>query len=618
MPGFEPIRTESAACQDCYKCVRECPVKAIRVTEGKASVVPELCVLCGHCVEVCPASAKKVRSDVERAKALIAMKRTVVASLAPSFAAEFREVEPPKLVAALRALGFASVSETAWGADTVSRSLAAELSGARDRGSGRVVLSSACPVVNDYILLYRPKLARFLSPLATPLEAHAAELKALHPGCAVVFLGPCIGKKRESDRSSGMIDAAVTFRELRAWFEQAGIDPQKMEASATDGFLPGRAAKGSLYPIDGGMIASVKKYAPGLSAHCVSYSGLGQIERALDGLEDYDGRAPIFLELLACEGGCVNGPEAEHRSGSVRKRLSVLDYVRTAADRRDTRAAPSTVRAASPIPRDVSSEDAIVEALRSIGKTSPDDLLNCSSCGYDNCRAFAAAMLSGKAERTMCVSYMRKLAQKKANALIKAMPSGVVLVDTDLKVVECNRSFAKLLGADAERLFDAKPGLEGADVRKLVPFWQVFEAAFSRNAFAPGSPDTIEHDVKFGGRVLSGSVFDVEPGLVIGGIFQDVTVPWIRKDRVVAQARAVIRKNVATVQKIAYLLGENAAESEAILQSIIESFSAGAKGDDDPFDSLESSRAPGRAPSRAPGTEPGNEPGDQHRRGQAQ
>ncbi len=585
MPGYEPIRTESAACQDCYKCVRECPVKAISVTNGKASIVSELCVLCGHCVGVCPAGAKKVRSDLERARSLIAMKPFVTASLAPSFAAEFPELEPARLVAALKALGFSSVSETAWGADAVSHSLAAELSGAGVSGPGRVVLSSACPVVNDYILLYRPELARFLSAFSSPLGAHAAELKALHgPESAVVFIGPCIGKKREADRSGGAIDAAVTFKELRAWFTQAGIDPHAMRPGKSDAFQPERAAKGSLYPIDGGMIAGIKKYSPGLTAHCLSYSGLGQIERALDGLETYSGDSPIFLELLACAGGCVNGPEAARRSGSVRKRLSVLDYARSSHDRRDAGAAPVTARTATPVPHDTATSADLVEALRSIGKSRPEDELNCSSCGYDNCRSFAAAILSGKAERTMCVSYMRALAQKKANALIKAMPSGVVLVGADLHVIECNRTFASLLGPEAEQLFDARPGLEGGDLRRLAPFWAIFEVAFADGAFSAGKPDSVVHDVKSGGRVLSGSVFGVEPGLVVGGIFQDVTVPWIRRDRVVSQARAVIRKNVATVQKIAYLLGENAAESEAILQSIVESFSTRANTDDDPFD----------------------------------
>jgi PAS domain-containing protein len=274
----------------------------------------------------------------------------------------------------------------------------------------------------------------------------------------------------------------------------------------------------------------------------------------------------------------------------VTKRLAVLDYARSACDRRDAGAAPSVAWLAAPVRVGSASEEAVAEALRSIGKTRADEELNCSSCGYDSCRSFAAAMLSGKAERTMCASYMRKLAQKKANALIKAMPSGVVLVDPGLRVIECNRAFARLLGPEAERLFDAKPGLEGADLRKLAPFWRVFEPAFDESRSSSGptqETDPVGHDVKFDGRVLSGSVFAVESGLVVGGIFQDVTVPWIRKDRVVSQARAVIRKNVATVQKIAYLLGENAAESEAILQSIIESFSPGAAPGDDPFGTME-------------------------------
>lgn len=584
MTGYEPIRTESAACQDCYKCVRECPVKAIRVSDGKASVVPELCVLCGHCVEVCPVEAKKVRSDVERAKALISIKPTAVASLAPSFAAEFPDIEPDRLVAALKALGFSHVSETAWGADSVSRTLAAELTELSKTGKGKLVLSSACPVVNDYILLYRPELKGSLSALASPLEAHAADIKArLGSNSAVIFIGPCIGKKREADRSP-IIDAAVTFRELRAWFEQAGIDPRKIKPKKEDSFYPDRAAKGSLYPIDGGMIVSVKKYAPGLNLHCMSYSGLGQIEKALDGLSAYDGSSSIFLELLACEGGCVNGPEAEHRTGSVRKRLAVLDYGLSSKNHRDAEEAPITPRNLMPMREEKPSEEAIIEALKSIGKTSRDDELNCSSCGYDNCRAFAAAMLSGKAEKTMCASYMRKLAQKKANALIKAMPSGVVLVSSDMRVVECNRPFAKLLGADAERMFDAKPGLEGADIKKLLPFYHIFETAFEHRPGISSIPELISHDIKFSGRVLSGSVFVVEPGLVVGAVFQDVTVPWIRRDRVVSQAQSVIKKNVATVQKIAYLLGENAAESETILQSIIESFSPGKAGKKDPFE----------------------------------
>ncbi|HOX33426.1 MAG TPA: (Fe-S)-binding protein, partial [Spirochaetales bacterium] len=200
------------------------------------------------------------------------------------------------------------------------------------------------------------------------------------------------------------------------------------------------------------------------------------------------------------------------------------------------------------------------------------DELNCGGCGYDTCRDFARAMVEGRAEAAMCVSYMRKLAQKKANGLLRSIPSGVVIADRELKVVECNRAFALLLGPEAEALWEAKPGLEGADLAKLAPFSKYFAEVIEGG-------EAIERDIRFGRRILHGAVFGIERGAFAGGVFQDITSPWIRKDRVVTQARKVIQKNLAVVQKIAFLLGENAAESEAILTSIIDSFDDGGEGE---------------------------------------
>ncbi len=579
MDHRQPVYTETAACQDCYKCVRECPVKAINVSSGRASVVGELCVLCGHCVEVCPVGAKKVRSDVERAKALLRLRKRVTLSLAPSFAAEFPGIAPERLVAALRRLGFAAVSETASGADVVSHATATELralAAREDIGRARILLSTACPVVVDYVLKYRPTLAPFLSASASPMLAHARMLKAADPGTAVVFAGPCIAKKREADDSSGEVEAAITFRGLRSWMREAGIDPASCEPGSDDRFSPVRASRGVLYPVDGGMIASVKRHVHDLEAHFISYSGLVEIEKALDGLESYEGREPIFLELLACEGGCVNGPRCERRSGTVAKRLGVLEYARGAREEGATEthfALPHRRVAPAPASAPHYPEERLREALRQVGKHSPADELNCSGCGYDTCRAFAAALISGRAERTMCVSYMRDLAQKKAEALVRAMPSGVVVADAELRVVECNENFARLLGPEAVTAYEAKPGLAGAELEKLLPFSELFE-----RVLAEDGPEALERDLRLGERVLHGTVFVIERGAYAGGVFQDVTLPWIQRDRIVAQAKTVIDKNLRTVQRIAYLLGENAADTESILESIIGSFSQPGKG----------------------------------------
>src|SRR5450759_203784 len=101
MNYLNPIFTEKRECQDCYKCVRNCPVKAIKVEGGYASVVPELCIVCGHCVEVCPNGAKKVRDDLAAARQLLAQKKLVYVSLAPSFITDFPNVKPAQLILSL-------------------------------------------------------------------------------------------------------------------------------------------------------------------------------------------------------------------------------------------------------------------------------------------------------------------------------------------------------------------------------------------------------------------------------------------------------------------------------------------------------------------------------------
>jgi iron only hydrogenase large subunit-like protein len=573
MDVLNPIYTEKAACQDCYKCVRQCTVKAIRVENGRAAVVKDLCVLCGHCVEVCPVGAKKVRSDLGRARKLIASGKRVIASLAPSFASEFPGIDLDRMTAALTRLGFWAVSETAWGADLVAREVAQQLQTAPQ---GTILVSSACPTVVDYITKYRPAFADRITSLASPLMAQARELHRLYgDDCAIVFIGPCISKKQEADEHSQDIAVAIDFEDLRTWFTEEKIMLPLIQPNSEARLIPERAGKGALYPVDGGMIAAIKSWNVPAQVKFMSFSGIEEIERALDDLEDAlaqgELQEPLFLELLACPGGCVNGPRTKKRTGTIRKRLSVLEYGQNrlagavAQNLTDTATVLYQQWTTKPVTPGPYREQELAEALRRTGKYSREDELNCGGCGYDTCRDFAKAMLAGKAEPDMCVSYMRKLAQKKANGLIWAIPSGVVIVDARLTIVECNQNFARILGEEALQLWEAKPGLEGASLEKLLPFYRYFQDVLD------GS-EAIDRDIRFNNRILHATIFGIERGAYAGGVFQDVTAPWVQKDRVVSQARKVITRNLAVVQKIAFLLGENAAETEATLNSIIESF----------------------------------------------
>ncbi len=566
MDLLNPIYTEKTECQDCYKCLRECMVKAIKVVNGHAQVVPELCILCGHCVDICPVGAKKVRDDLGRVKQLLELRKDVYVSLAPSFVSEFPGVDPLALVSVLRSFGFRGVSETALGAEEVSAYVAEHLA-----GEGRnIVFSSACPSAVEYVKKYHPEHGARVTDLLSPLLVHACMLKQLYgEGIGIVFVGPCISKKREADLHPGLVDVAVTFKDLRRWLEEERFDLARIEPGEGDVFVPERSHEGSLYPIDGGMVATIKRRASFERGQFMAFSGIADIRDALDEISLTPLERPVFAELLACEGGCVNGPQCSSRRGTIRKRVQIMRYADLASPERRPRPGtdPRTTWDIEAAPPFVPREEDIRDVLAKIGKYSREDELNCGACGYDTCREFASAFLNRKAEQMMCVSYMRKLAQKKANALLRTMPSGVVIVDKDLLIVECNKAFARLLGTEALLLYDAKPGLEGVSLRKMVPFHDHFQAVLETGA------DILDKDIRYQQKVLHGSIFGIEKNRIAGGIFQDVTVPSIQKDRIIGQAENIIRKHLSTVQKIAFLLGENAAESEVMLNSIIRSFS---------------------------------------------
>jgi iron only hydrogenase large subunit-like protein len=589
MNFLNPIYTEKRECEDCYKCVRNCPVKAIKVAGGCATVIPELCILCGQCVEVCPNGAKRVRDDLPPARQLLTLKPRTFVSLAPSFVSEFPDLRPGQLIAALRRLGFAGVSETALGAQQVSAQAAALL----QQDPTRMLFSSACPTVVSYLQRHRPEDSRFLTGLLSPLLSHCRMLRQhLGQEIGLVFIGPCIAKKAEAQQHPELLDVALTFEDLRRWFEQEKIAPEKIVEANEDHFIPERAAEGAWYPVDGGMIAGMKSFCAINDCSFMAFSGINAIEKAINGLREEPPPGGLFLELLACEGGCVNGPRARHRHGTASKRCRVLRYVESPPVPLPRRSSLDiqSVFAVAPAAPVKHPEAQLREALRQVGKLTRDDELNCGGCGYDSCRAFAAALIQQKAERSMCVTYMRKLALKKANALIQKMPSAVVIVNEAMRILEFNAAFVKMFEKNIARSVESLPGnpgpgwdapaagaaakpaetappLEGLILSEITPFAPLFHSVLK------SGEDILDRDLRFQNTILHATIFTIEKHCVVGGILQDITEPAVRKAEVIRKAQEVIQRSLETTQKIACLLGENAAESEITLNSIIESFS---------------------------------------------
>jgi len=569
MQRLNAIYTRERECQDCHKCIRECPVKAIRVEDGSARVVPELCIMCGNCVLACPSSAKQVRDDLPVAKALLTSGRRVIASLAPSFVAEFAGVPPARLIHALKQLGFFAVSETALGAQQVSASVSSLMRSEPEQ----IWISSACPVIVDFIGKYRPECQSHVSPVLSPLLTHCRMLRAQYgDGIAIVFIGPCIAKKREAELHPELLDVVLTFEDLDRWLSEENIQLAELPETPDDRFQPERAEEGAFYPIEGGMIPGITNSREVDSSQFMSFSGISNVEQAMKGIAQWHPEHSIFFEMTACAGSCVNGPKAARNTSVARRRFDIVNYAKPAAQLpRKPSLGIAQHYDASPVARNEYSGLQLQKALRTVGKYSVEDELNCGGCGYDSCRDFAHALLDRDAERMMCATYTRELAQKKANALLQKMPSAVVVVDENLKIIECNLNFVHMFATDDGQSKD----LEGSALSAVMPFCSLF-----RRVLESGE-DIVSHDIRYQRSTLNTSIFTIEPHSVMCGIFQDITAPIVQKEQIIGRARQVIQKNLKTTQQIAYLLGKNAADSEIILNSIVRSFSPEEVEEDD-------------------------------------
>lgn len=546
-----PVSTDPAQCQDCYKCLRACPVQAISVAAGHAQVRPEACIACGRCVAACPRRAKRVRDDLPAARAAVASGQAI-AALAPSWVAAFPGLDPARCSAALARLGFAAVSEVAVGAEAVSAAMADLL----QRDGERLWLSTACPAAVAWVRRHRPALVPALAPVASPALVHARMLAAARPGARVVLISPCIAKKREADEHPDLFAAAISFRDLERWWQEEGIDPRHCPPGPP--FLFAAGMHGRRYPLAGGMLEGIA--ARGGRGFQAMAGGVEAFDAHCRGLDP--ARAGALLELLACPGGCIDGPGMPEGPGLVQRRRAVLEAPAPPAERTapavDTAAAWTAEPDLTPEP----AERFLAAALARIGKRTPEDEANCGGCGYDACRAFARAMCAGRAEPEQCVTWMRRLAQRQANALMTAMPAAAVLVDRQLRIVECNRHFVRLAG-----------GEERCQAGQAIPA----PAALQRllRHVLDGGSDIVNRELRWGQRVLSASLFSVAPGQVAGAVLIDITEPAISREQVAARAREAIEKHLATVQRIAYLLGENAAETEGLLAQIVDAYAPG-------------------------------------------
>ena len=246
------LTLKKSNCKNCYKCIRHCPVKAIRFSGNQAHIIGNECILCGHCFVVCPQNAKQIVDGTEKARVLIQTGDPVVVSLAPSFVANYDGVGFAAMRRALMKLGFHDVEETAIGA-TIVKNEYERMIREEERD---IIISSCCHSVNLLIQKYFPAELAYLADVMSPMQAHCAEIKKRLPHAKTVFIGPCVAKKDEAEYYEGIVDAVLTFEELTEWLKAEGIEiEQEMDACPE--------SRARFFPTTGGILKTMAQDAPG-------------------------------------------------------------------------------------------------------------------------------------------------------------------------------------------------------------------------------------------------------------------------------------------------------------------------------------------------------------------
>ena len=551
------LALKKSNCKNCYKCIRHCPVKAIRFSGNQAHIIGNECILCGQCFVVCPQNAKQIVDGTEKVKVLLRSAEPVVVSLAPSFIANYEGIGISAMRDALRQLGFYDVEETAVGATIVKKEYERMLrEDERD-----VIISSCCHSVNLLIQKYFPKALEYLADVISPMQAHCLDIKRRIPNAKTVFIGPCVAKKDEAEHYVGPVDAVLTFEELTKWLEENNIEIRQETDSCNE-------SRARFFPTTGGILKTME---PNISGY--TYLALDGVENCIAALRDIESGKihNCFIEMSACSGSCIGGPVMEkyHRTAPVKDYITVINYAGN-DDFKVIRPENATLKKQFTYIEhslQMPSDSEIEAALRGMGKTKPSDMLNCGSCGYNTCREKAIAICQGKAESSMCLPFLKDKAESFSDTIVKNTPNGLIVLNEELEVQQINESARKMmnlrsgsdiLGEHVVRILDPKDFIEVQNTGRNIKNKKMYLAEYNRY---------VEQSV----------VYDTDSHLLVA-IIRDITDEQNERNKkesisrqTIEVADKVVDKQMCIVQEIASLLGETAAETKIALTKLKES-----------------------------------------------
>lgn len=561
----ELVFTREAHCRDCYRCLKSCPVKAIKIENGQAYILEERCIDCNICIQNCAQGAISFKSDKNKVYELLASGKKVVLSVAASYSSICADWERNRFPSALRRLGFSFVSETSVAANIVALKTLEYVAEHQDRSH----ISSVCPTVVNYVEKYRPDLIKNLIPIASPYIVHARWLrKKLGEDIAVVYVGACVAKKMEIKRECyrGLIDVAISFAELREMFDERNILLKMCGESEFDETPVG---KSRLLPLVGSLSEIAGKNISFVELNTVAVTGFQDIKNSLDMVATSKG---LLAELLFCYKGCINGPGIHMKNNIFERRNELIEYVQSKptlpAEKDPLLSANIDITRDfyldKAIPKPEFSESEIREVLQKTGEPDSKRRPNCYSCGYPTCRDKAIAVLEGMAETEMCIPYMRRLAENKASVLIETTPNGFVVLSEKFEILTMNEAFKKmfltsnsLIKKPISTLFDP----EGFHILASGEE-EIYEETVRHEKY-----DIVCHQIYYKlkeEKQYVGVFVNVTKNVATESKLDDI------RNTTMIQAKELLQHQMKMSQELAKLLGENAAQSEVMINNIIK------------------------------------------------
>ena len=550
------LTLKKSNCKSCFRCVRKCPVKAIRFSGNQAHIIGNECILCGNCVVQCPQNAKEIADSVEKVRVLLQSGDPVVVSLAPSFIANYEGVGIDSMRTALKKLGFFDVEETAVGATIVKNEYERMLrEDERD-----VVISSCCHSINLLVQKYFPACLQYLADVMSPMQAHCTDIKRRISNAKTVFVGPCVAKKDEAEYYEGIVDAVLTFEELDKMLAEGGV---KLEA-ALDSDEKSRAR---FFPTTGGVLKTMAQNAEGFT-----YLAIDGVENCMAALKDIESGKihKCFIEMSACIGSCINGPiMRKSHSSPINDYMSVASYAGEHDFDVEQPAPEFLKKNFTSIEHKLAmpSESEIMSVLRQMGKFKPADELNCGTCGYNTCRDKAIAIIQGKAEISMCLPYLKDKAESFSDSIFKNTPNGLIVLNEDLEVQQINAAARKIMNIRSESDVLGEPVVRILDPTVFAQVKKTGRTVRDQRTYLAEYQRYVEQTV----------VYAPDSRMLIG-IMRDITDEEAGREKkarinkqTVEVADTVVEKQMRIVQEIASLLGETAAETKIALTKLKES-----------------------------------------------